>query len=189
LLTGKGMDWKSEKLSFYDDKYIPIHPDQGAFIYMQARATGAKNIFEFGTSYGISTIYLANAAKENGGRVITTEYLPHKVKAARQNLSDAGLADFVEILEGDARETLKTVNVNFDLVLLDGFPDMVFEIFRLIEPRLNIGAVIIVDDVDGFKQAMQDYLDYVRNPVNGYVSAALHLKKGLELSIKKISKT
>lgn len=183
-LFGKGIDWKTEDVSFYEDKYIPIHPAQGTFVYMQARALGAKNILEFGTSYGISTIYLAMAAKENGGRVISTEYLPHKVKAARKNLADAGLADYVEILEGDARETLKIRNTQWDLVLLDGWPDMVFTIFKLIEPNLKKGAVIAVDDVDGFKPSMQDYLDYVRNPVNGYISTTIHPKKGMEFTVK-----
>jgi len=72
LFSKKGMDWKSEDLSFYDDKYIPIHPAQGTFLYMQAVALRARRIFEFGTSYGISTIYLGKAAQENGGKVIST---------------------------------------------------------------------------------------------------------------------
>lgn len=183
-LYGKGIDWKTENESFYDDKYIPIHPAQGTFLYMQARALNARTILEFGTSYGISTIYLAKAAKDNGGKVISTEQLPHKVKAARQNIAEAGLSDYVEILEGDARETLKNIDTSFDLVLLDGWPDLVFTVFKLIEPNLRKGAVIAVDDVDGFKPSMQNYLDYVRNPANGYISATIHPKKGLEFTVR-----
>ena len=67
-LLGKGLDWTGENESFYEDKYIPIAPQQGKFLYMQALASGAKNIVEFGTSYGISTLYLAAAARVNGGR-------------------------------------------------------------------------------------------------------------------------
>ena len=70
-LLGKGIDWRTEDEDFYADKYIPITPQQGEFLYMQALASGARNIVEFGTSYGISTLYLAAAAKRNGGRVIT----------------------------------------------------------------------------------------------------------------------
>ncbi|HTN17957.1 MAG TPA: hypothetical protein VL092_09770, partial [Chitinophagaceae bacterium] len=90
-LLGKGIDWKTENQSFYDDKYIPIVPAQGSFLYMQARALNAQNILEFGTSYGISTIYLGKAAQQNGGKVISTEYLPHKVKMAREHIAGAGL--------------------------------------------------------------------------------------------------
>lgn len=183
-LYGKGADWKNEKVSFYDDKYIPIHPAQGTFLYMLARALNAKNILEFGTSYGISTIYLATAARDNGGKVISTEYLPHKVKAARQNIAGAGLADYVEIREGDALETLQDLDLSLDLVLLDGWPDLVYPVFRLIEPLLKKGAVIAVDDVEGFKPSMQDYLDYVRNPEHGYISSTIRPRKGLELTVK-----
>lgn len=184
MLSQKGADWKGENESFYDDKYIPIEPAQGQFLYMQARAIKAKNILEFGTSYGISTIYLAKAAKDNGGRVISTEYLPHKVRAAKQHIAQAGLSDYVEILEGDARETLKNIDLSFDLVLLDGWPDLVFPVFKLIEPQLAKGAVILTDDVEGFKPAMQEYISYVRDPVNGYLSTTISPGKGLEFTIK-----
>ncbi|MEM9833806.1 MAG: class I SAM-dependent methyltransferase [Bacteroidota bacterium] len=191
-LLGKGIDWKTEDEAFYNDKYIPIHPAQGSFLYMQARALNAKNILEFGTSYGISTIYLAKAAQENSGsspeqvrgKVITTEYLPHKAAAARQNLEAAGLSEYVDIWEGDARETLQELTTELDLVLLDGWPDLVFPVFKLIEPQLKPGAVIVVDDVEGFKPSMQDYLDYVRNPANGYISTTIRPKKGLEFTVK-----
>src|SRR5690606_16031498 len=168
-LYGKGIDWKTEDERFYDDKYIPILPYQGTFLYMQARALGAKNILEFGTSYGISTIYLGKAAKDNGGRVISTEYLSHKVKVAREHIAEAGLSDFVDILEGDARETLKDLDTPWDFVLLDGWPDLVYPIFKLIEPNLKKGTVIAVDDVAGFQPSMKGYIDYVRNPENGYL--------------------
>ncbi|MFT4017647.1 MAG: class I SAM-dependent methyltransferase [Agriterribacter sp.] len=183
-LLGKGIDWKTKHEAYFNDKYIPIHPAQGAFIYLQARALGARHILEFGTSYGISTIYLAKAAAENGGKVISTEYLPHKVKAARKNLDDAGLAAYVDILEGDARETLKNNQTSFDLILLDGWPDLVFPVFKLVEPNLKKGAVIIIDDIEGYQPSMQNYLDYVRNPANGYLSDTIKLKKAVEYTVK-----
>jgi len=183
-LLGKGIDWKTENESFYDDKYIPIVPAQGTFLYMQARALNAQNILEFGTSYGISTIYLGKAAKDNGGKVVSTEYLSHKVKEARKNMADAGLSDYVDILQGDARETLQTLSTAWDFVLLDGWPDMVFAIFKIIAPHLKKGAVIAVDDVAGFQPSMQDYLDYVRNPDNGYLSTTICPSKAMEFTIK-----
>lgn len=183
-LMGKGIDWKSEKASFYDDKYIPIHPMQGTFLYMQARAVKAMNILEFGTSFGISTIYLGKAAKDNGGQVISTEYLSHKVKIATENIRKAGLSDHIRVIEGDALETLKDLDIQWDMVLLDGWPDLVFPVFKIIEPCLRKGAIIIVDDVAGFKPSMQDYLDYVRNPMNGYLSTTTYPKKALEFTIR-----
>lgn len=179
-----GADWDNKDNAYYEDKYIPIVPAQGAFLYMQACALKAKNIVEFGTSFGISTLYLAKAAKDNGGKVITTEYVPKKAATAQQNFDEAGLADYIQILEGDALQTLKEVEGEIDLVLLDGWPDLVFEVFKLLEPKLKTGAVIMVDDVEGFAPAMQDYLDYVRSPDNGYISSVVKPDKGMEFTIK-----
>ena len=183
-LLGKGSGWTGENEAYFDDKYIPIVPQQGAFLYMQALAKGAKNIVEFGTSYGISTLYLAAAAKKNGGRVITTEYLPHKAEAARRHFAAAGLSDYIELREGDALETLQDIPDGIDFVLLDGWPNLVYPVFKLLEPKLAPRAAIAVDDVEGYTPAMQDYLDYVRNPANGYVSATLKPYKALEYSVK-----
>ena len=148
-ILGKGIDWETENEDFYTDKYIPITPQQGEFLYMQALASGARNIVEFGTSYGISTLYLAAAAKRNGGRVITCEYVPHKAEAARKNFERAGLADYIELREGDALETLQDLDFSPDFVLLDGWPDLVHPVFQLLEPHLADRAVIAVDDVEG----------------------------------------
>ena len=183
-LLGKGSGWTSENEAYFDDKYIPIVPQQGAFLYMQALAKGAKNIVEFGTSYGISTLYLAAAAKKNGGRVITTEYLPHKAEAARRHFAAAGLSDYIELREGDALETLQDIPGGIDFVLLDGWPNLVYPVFKLLEPKLAPRAAVAVDDVEGYTPAMQDYLDYIRNPANGYVSATLKPHKALEYSVK-----
>lgn len=183
-LLGKGSGWTGENEAYFDDKYIPIAPQQGAFLYMQALAKGAKNIVEFGTSYGISTLYLAAAAKKNGGRVITTEYLPHKAEAARRHFAAAGLSDYIELREGNALETLQDIASGIDFVLLDGWPNLVYPVFKLLEPKLALRAAVAVDDVEGYTPAMQDYLDYVRNPAKGYVSATLKPHKALEYSVK-----
>ena len=69
-------------------------------------------------------------------------------------------------------------------MLLDGWPDLVFPIFKIIEPKLKKGTVIAVDDVEGFRPSMQVYLDYVRNPENGYISTTIKPKKGMEFTVK-----
>lgn len=184
-LSGKGIDWaKEENEAFFRDKYIPVMPEQGTFLHMQALALQAKTIVEFGTSYGISTIYLAAAARRTGGKVITTEYLPEKAAAARQNFAEAGLSDHIELREGDAQETLRDLADTPDLILLDGWPNLVYPVFRILEPKLRAGTVIIVDDTEAFRPSMQDYLDYIRNPANGYQSAPVKPRKTMEYSIK-----
>jgi predicted O-methyltransferase YrrM len=97
-LLGKGMSWDSTKIDFYNDKYIALEPDQGVLLYLLARSIEAKTIVEFGTSFGISTIFLATAVRDNGGGlVIGTEIVPEKAAQARRHIIEAGLSDFVEI--------------------------------------------------------------------------------------------
>src|SRR5579875_2723784 len=104
------------------DQPLPVSRETGRLLYMLARATGARAVVEFGTSFGISTIHLAAAVRDNGGgRVIGTEFEPSKIARARAHLAEAGLAEFVDLREGDAMQTLaRDLPAAIDLVLLDG---------------------------------------------------------------------
>ncbi len=136
---------------------------------------------EFGTSFGISTIYLAAAVTDNGiGHVLTTELSSKKVKAAGANLREAGVEAAVTILEGDALETLADVPSPVGLVLLDGWKDLCLPVLRLLEPKLAPGALVAADDTNG--PAMADYLAYIRDPANGYVTVAFPVEDGMEIS-------
>jgi predicted O-methyltransferase YrrM len=118
-----------------NDKFICLDPGQGVFCYLLARSLGAKRIVEFGTSFGVSTIYLALAVRENGGgKVIGTEIVPEKAARAREHLREAGLLDFVEIREGDARETLAELDGPVDMMLCDGFPPTMLPVLKLVAP-------------------------------------------------------
>jgi predicted O-methyltransferase YrrM len=158
----------------YADNFLAISPEYGRFLYMMARACGATRIVEFGTSMGISTIYLAAALRDNGGgHIIGSEIEPSKVARACANLDAADLADLVEIREGDALETLKDVGGEMDMLLLDGAFSLYLPVLRLVEPRLKAGAVIL-----GENAFAPEYLTYVRDPANGYLSQSLPLDEG-----------
>jgi predicted O-methyltransferase YrrM len=158
----------------YADNFFNVSAAYGSFLYAIARACKAIRIVEFGTSMGISTIYLAAALRDNGGgHLIGTELEPAKVVRARANLDAAGLADLVDIREGDALETLRDVSGEIDLLLIDGAFALYLPVLKLIEPRLKPGAAIL-----GENAFERGYLDYVRNPANGYVSQPLPLDEG-----------
>lgn len=158
----------------YADNFLNVSPVYGRFLYMIARACKATRIVEFGTSMGISTIYLAAALRDNGGgHLIGSELEPAKVTRARANLEAAGLADLVDIREGDALETLTDVGGEVDLLLIDGAFALYLPVLRLIEPRLRPGAVVL-----GENAFEPEYLEYVRDPANGYISQALPLDEG-----------
>ncbi|MBZ9732179.1 MULTISPECIES: O-methyltransferase [unclassified Mesorhizobium] len=162
---------KTEYRQFYGslkDLWLAVSPETGTLLYMLARSTGARIIVEFGTSFGISTLYLAAALRDNGGgRLITTEFEPSKVTRAKANLTEGGLIDLVEIREGDALETLSTdLPDRIDLLLLDGAKALYPEILSLVESRLRPGALVIADNAD----FSPDYLERVRAPAGGYMS-------------------
>ncbi|RQT98661.1 O-methyltransferase [Burkholderia cepacia] len=150
------------------DYPLPVSRETGTLLYMLARSRGARAIVEFGTSFGISTLHLAAALRDNGGgRLITSEFEPSKVARARANLTAAGLADLVEIREGDALRTLAAdLPDSVDLLLLDGAKGLYPEILALVEPRLVAGAFVVADNAE----YSPDYLAYVRAPENGYLS-------------------
>ncbi|WP_407157433.1 O-methyltransferase [Bradyrhizobium sp. STM 3557] len=156
------------------EHFLAVSKAYGRFLYAIARARRARRIVEFGTSMGISTIYLAAALADNGGgRLIGSELEPSKVARAHANLEAAGLADLVEIREGDALETLRDVGGEVDVLLVDGAWSLYLPVLRLIEPQLAPGAVVL-----GENAFAQDYLNYVRNPASGYLSQPLAIDEG-----------
>jgi predicted O-methyltransferase YrrM len=188
----QGLIWESDP-GFYEamrDAYLPVLPDFGMLLYLVARMTRAQHIVEFGTSFGLSTIHLAAAVRDNSaGRVIATEYHPGKAERARQNLLAAGLADWVEIRTGDAIDTLnRDLPERIDLLFLDGPKACYLALCKLLEPRLVSGSIIVSDnsEMDG----AADYLAYVRDPHNGFVgcsiqTSALNYQLGHELLMKR----
>ncbi|GBQ96582.1 putative O-methyltransferase [Acetobacter nitrogenifigens DSM 23921 = NBRC 105050] len=174
---------KTEYRTFYGlakDLWLPVSRDTGKLLYMLARATWAKNIVEFGTSFGISTVHLASALRDNGGgRLITTEFEPSKVARAKEHLKEAELADLVEFREGDALITLANDLPDIiDLVLLDGAKPLYADILALLEPRLEAGALIVADNAD----RCPDYLARVRSTAAGYLSVPF--AADVELSVR-----
>ena len=159
---------------------LAVSRETGALLYMLARSSCARTIVEFGTSFGISTLHLAAALRDNGGgHLITSEFEPSKAARARHNLTAGGLIDLVEIREGDALQTLSVdLPETIDLLLLDGAKSLYPEILNLVESRLRPGAIIVADNADH----SPDYLAHVRSPANGYVSTPF--AEDVELSMR-----
>jgi predicted O-methyltransferase YrrM len=174
---------KTDYLAFYGrlkDLPLAISRETGALLYMLARGCGARTIVEFGTSFGISTLHLAAALRDNGGgRLIASEFEPSKVARARDNLTAGGLIDLVEIREGDALQTLNVdLPATIDLLLLDGAKALYPEILSLVESRLRPGAFVVADNVE----YSPDYLARVRSPAKGYMSTPFG--EDVELSMR-----
>jgi predicted O-methyltransferase YrrM len=174
---------KTDYLDFYarmKDAPLAVSRETGTLLYMLARSIGARSIVEFGTSFGISTLHLAAAVRDNGGgRIITSEFEPSKIERARANLAAGGVLDLVEIREGDALKTLAgDLPEAVDLLLLDGAKGLYPDILALVEDRLRPGALILADNADW----SPDYLARVRSTGNGYLS--LPFADDVELSMR-----
>lgn len=184
LLAHMGDRTDDQMAHLLDRAFIPVSPDAGRFLYTLARAT-TGTVVEFGTSLGISTIYLAAAVRDRGeGMVVTTELHAGKARKARENLRAAGLLDYVDLREGDALETLHDITGGVSLLFLDGWKKLYLPLLKLLEPALKKGALVAADDLDLFPEVHKPYLAYVRNPANGYVSVEVPIGDRIELSVR-----
>lgn len=178
LMTSKA-DYKEVYQNLENDP-LPVSADAGRLLYMLVVTSWAREIVEFGTSFGVSTLHLAAAVRDiGGGRIISAEYLSSKAAIARANLEQVGLSDLVEIREGDALQTLASgLPDEVDLLVLDGAKGLYLDIFGLVKSRLRPGALIVADNAEW----CPEYLAYVRSQANGYISVPC--LPGLELTMK-----
>lgn len=179
-----------EDMAFVRDKFVALDPEKCDLCYMLCRSIKARRVVEFGTSFGVSTIYLAAAVRdtvrEGGGDgiVVGTEIEPTKAKVANANLADAGLGQFVDVRVGDARETLRNVGGPVDFLLLDSWIPLVRPVIDVVAPQLRPGAIVVCDNVQIYEREYLDYTSFVRNPANGFRSVLLSHEGGLEISVK-----
>jgi predicted O-methyltransferase YrrM len=164
--------------------YLPVSRSQGQMLYLIARSIGARRIVEFGTSFGISTLYMAAAVKDNGGGVVVgSENDPSKHAKAQEHLCEAGLGEFTDVRLGDALKTLADVEAPIDMVLLDGWKDTYLPVLELLQPKLRPNAVVLADNIFRFKRALRTYVEYVQSGTNGFVSSTLDIADGFEMSV------
>jgi caffeoyl-CoA O-methyltransferase len=161
-----------------------IHPDSARLLYLLALAKGAKSIVEVGMSHGYSTLWLASAARINGGKVVAHDMNSERIAAARQNFDEAGLADWIEIIEGDARQTLRRRTEPVDLLFIDISEKSAYRVvFDLVYPRLVKGGVVVADNALSHPDKLADYITYLQNHPD-LASATIPTGRGLEITVR-----
>lgn len=182
-LSWDGLDEKSHR--YMADKLVALEPDKAEFCHLMCRTLRASRIVEVGTSHGVSTLYLADAIRANGGGlVIGTEHEPAKASAARAHFAEAGLSEFIELREGDLRATLKVIEGPIDFVLMDIWAEMARPAIELIAPHLRPGAIIVTDNTARVRHAYQAFFEFIEDPANGFSTMTLPFEGGLELTVK-----
>ena len=182
------LDWKhmdEETHGFFRDKMVALEKAKAEYCYLLCRALRAKRIVEAGTSFGVSTLYLAAAVRDNGGgTVIATEYEPTKARIARANFATAGLTDYIDLREGDLARTLERIDGPVDFLLLDIWTDAVMPAVKHVAPHLREGAIIIADNTTQARGGYADYFAYVADPKSRLRTMTLPFPGGLEMTVR-----
>ncbi|RIK92682.1 MAG: hypothetical protein DCC71_24360 [Proteobacteria bacterium] len=187
------LDWRAldaDANRFLADKMVALEPDKALFCHRLCRALRAKRVVEVGTSFGVSTLYLAAAVRDQAARdgapgvVIATEAEPAKAAAARAHFAEAGLAEWIDLREGDLRETLRRIEGPVDFVLMDVWTELARPALELVAPHLRSGAIVIADNTVQFRDAYADYLAFVNDPANGLRTQTLPFAGGLEMTVR-----
>ena len=154
----------------------------GQFLFSFVAPQTDCEVLEIGGSRGYSTIWLAAGVRYLGGRVLSLENDPAKVEAWRANIEEAGLADWAELVPGDAFETLPRIDDVFDVVFLDAANKQYEELFGLAREKLEPGALVIADDVVLHADTLRAYSE-ARQVDPTLLSTTVPLDRGLELSV------
>ena len=163
-------------------RFMAVGPDPGQFINILARSLKTPTILEIGTSFGYSGIWLAAAARANGGRVITMERYEHKSAYAREMARKAGLADYIDFHVGDAVEMIPALPGKVDFVLLDLWKDLYVPCLEAFYPKLNPGAIIVADNMLGRKMPGIEAYGHAVRAMPGITSVLLPVGSGIEVS-------
>ena len=177
---------KAFKTADFKNVYMSISYEEGRVLYQIARSHKLRLIVEFGSSFGISALFLGAALKDQGtGQMIGTEIEPDKVSAARANLARAGLGKVVEIREGDALKTLQVVDEPVDMLFLDGWKDLYLPITQMLLPKMQPGSVLVADNINMFPRELKPFREFlVDEHGGGFVSTTLPVGNSLEFAIK-----
>ena len=165
------------------DAMDALDPEAAKFISLLAVSKKAETIVEVGSGVGYATLWLAYAAQTTGGKVITCEIDPARAAEAQANIDQAGVADWVEVLVGDARELLRHREEPVDLLFIDADFGQYETYFDVVYKQMGVGSVIVADDVVEAENDLMDYTTYVQNHPN-LESVTLPLGQGLEFSVK-----
>jgi caffeoyl-CoA O-methyltransferase len=154
----------------------------GQFLFALVAPQTDCEVLEIGGSRGYSTIWLGAGVRYLGGRVLSLEHDPEKCVAWRQNVEEAGLEETVQLIEGDAFETLRAVDDVFDVVFLDAEKEQYEELFGLARQKLEPGAIVVADNVLSHAETLGAY-SAARQAGETLESVTVPLDRGLEISV------
>lgn len=162
-------------------------PGDAMMLRILVESMNAKRGIEIGAARGFGAINMGIAFERTGGHLWTLEIDPRSAVRTRENLEKVGLEKTVTCVEGNALETLSTMKGEYDFVFIDAAKNEYFQYFKIIEPKLKPGAVVVADNVIKSARAMQDFLDYIQTSPNYdtvIIRASMEKGDGMSISYK-----
>ena len=147
----------------------------------------AKRGVEVGSASGFGAINMGIAFERTGGHLWTHDINPAAVKETRENLAKVGMENIVTVVEGDALKTLPNIEGPVDFVFIDALKQDYFKYFKILEPKLKVGAIVVADNVIQSAKAMKDFLDYVQTSPDYdtvTIRASMEKNDGMTISYK-----
>ncbi len=169
-----------------DDMALAAGPYSAGLLNLLIRAKNAQLVVEVGTSIGYTALFLGEAVRATGGRVVGIEYLDKKHEQAVGHVKQAGLDDVVDVRKGDAKEILAAIDGPIDVAFIDAWKSDYFDYFDILLPKMSVGGTIVADNItfpESNKELMQKYREHVRAKPN-VRSTFLSVGSGLEMSVK-----
>jgi len=154
----------------------------GQFLFALVAPQADCEVLEIGGSRGYSTIWLGAGVRSLGGRVLSIEHDPAKCEAWRRNVAEAGLDQWVDLIEGDALDAIPAIDDVFDLVFLDAEKETYEQLFQLARKKLEPGALVVADNVLSHSATLGAYSE-ARQADPTLESVTVPLDRGLELSV------
>jgi predicted O-methyltransferase YrrM len=159
-----------------------VAPTTGQFLFALVAPQVDCEVLEIGASRGYSTLWLAAGVRHLGGRVLSLEHDPAKAAAWRANIAEAGLDEWAELIEGDAKQTVPEIEDVFDIVFLDAEKEDYEQLFQAARPKLEPGALVVADNVLSHRETLGAYVQ-ARQADTTLESVTVPLDRGLELSV------
>jgi predicted O-methyltransferase YrrM len=154
----------------------------GQFLFALVAPQWDCEVLEIGGSRGYSSIWLGAGVRNLGGRVLSLESDPAKVEAWQRNVAEAGLEDWVELIEADALEVLHELEDVFDVVFIDAEKSQYEHYFAHARKRVEAGGLVVADNVLSHRETLEEY-SQARQSDPTLLSTTLPLDRGLELSV------
>ena len=161
---------------------VPVPPETGRFLFSLVAPHSSCEVLELGGGKGYSTIWLAAGARLLGGAVLSIERDPEIAQAWRENVSQAGLEETAQLIEGDALEEVAALDDSFDVVFIDAADRFYEQLFRSLRPKLDLGALVVADNVLSRPEHLAAYVS-ARQSDPTLESVTVPVGEGLELSV------